>query len=87
MAERRDVPEVESEAVGRGRLGRQTAEERQEAALEVLAGKASVDHVARRLGVVPALHGWHRPTRSGTDSAVSRSCSGDLGGRLRRSNA
>lgn len=43
----------------RVRPGRRTAHERHEAVLELLSGKASVDQIAKRLGVLPAtVEGW-----------------------------
>jgi hypothetical protein len=54
VAEERD-----SESVVRGRPGRRTVEERQQAVLDLLAGKASVDQVARRLGeLATTVEGW-----------------------------
>ena len=48
----------EAESV-RARPGRRTAEERKEAVLALLAGKATVDELARRYGVYPAtVEGW-----------------------------
>lgn len=47
------------EADVRGRPGRRTVKERQRAVLDVLAGKATADQVARRPGVLPAtVEGW-----------------------------
>ena len=43
----------------RGRPGRRSAEERTEAVLELLSGKASVDQIARRFGVrASTVEGW-----------------------------
>jgi len=43
----------------RARPGRRSVEERQQAVLELLAGKATVDQLARRFGVLPAtIEGW-----------------------------
>lgn len=41
-------------AVRRGRPGRRTADERSEAVLQLLAGKATVDQLAAKFGVLPA---------------------------------
>lgn len=52
---------VSEDAAGtaRARPGRRTVEERQQAVLELLAGKATVDQLARRFGVLPAtIEGW-----------------------------
>ena len=65
--------ERDSEAVVRGRPGRRTVEERQRAVLELLAGKASVDQLARRLGVLPAtVEGWRQDALDGVAEALRR---------------
>jgi transposase-like protein len=65
--------ERDTEAVVRGRPGRRTVEERQQAVLELLAGKASVDQVARRLGVLPAtVEGWRQDALDGVAEALRR---------------
>ena len=57
----------------RGRPGRRTVEERPQAVLDVLAGKASVDQVARRLGVLPATgEGWRQDALAGVAEAMRR---------------
>jgi transposase-like protein len=67
------VGERDREAVVRGRPGRRTVAERQEAVLAVLAGKASVDQVARRLGVLPAtVEGWRHDALDGVAEALRR---------------
>lgn len=58
-----DTPENEDQhldpQVRRGRPGRRTAEERKAAVLDILAGKASVEQVAVRLGVnEQTVLGW-----------------------------
>jgi len=46
-------------SVRRGRPGRRSAEERTEAVLELLSGKATVDQLAFRFGVQPqTILGW-----------------------------
>lgn len=43
----------------RGRPGRRTADERSEAVLQLLSGKATVDQLASRYGVQPStIEGW-----------------------------
>jgi transposase-like protein len=78
---RKEEPAVEEKAavtaedasVLRGRPGRRTVEERQQAVLEVLAGKASIDQVARRLGVLPAtVEGWRQDALAGVAEALRR---------------
>jgi transposase-like protein len=57
----------------RGRPGRRTVEERQQAVLDVLVGKASVDQGARRLGVLPAtVEGWRQEALAGVAEAMRR---------------
>jgi transposase-like protein len=65
--------ERDREVVVRGRPGRRTVAERQAAVLDVLAGKASVDQVARRLGVLPAtVEGWRQDALDGIAEALRR---------------
>jgi transposase-like protein len=71
------VAERESErdevSVVRGRPGRRTVEERQQAVLDVFAGKASVDQIARRLGVLPeTVEGWRADALAGVEAALRR---------------
>ena len=67
------VGAVEDESVVRGRPGRRTIEERQQAVLALFAGKASVDQVARRLGVLPAtVEGWRQDALAGVSEALRR---------------
>jgi transposase-like protein len=57
----------------RARPGRRTVEERQRAVLEVLAGKATVDQVARRLGVhASTVEGWRQDALIGVEQALRR---------------
>lgn len=65
--------ERDSESVVRGRPGRRTVEERQQAVLDVLAGRASIDQVARRLGVLPStVEGWRQDALAGVADALRR---------------
>ena len=58
----------------RARPGRRTVEERQRAVLEVLAGKATVDQIARRLGVhASTIEGWRQDALVGVEQALRRS--------------
>lgn len=44
---------------GRGRPGRRSAAERREAVMAVIAGKSSIDQVAKQYGVLPStVEGW-----------------------------
>jgi transposase-like protein len=55
----------------RGRPGRRSAEERTEAVLELLSGKASVDQVARRFGVhAGTVEGWREQAMEGIAEAL-----------------
>ncbi len=67
-------PQVGSEpdqAVVRGRPGRRSLEDRLNAAMELLSGKASVDQVARRYGVQPeTVEGWRESALAGVDLAL-----------------
>ncbi len=63
--------ESASSDVTRGRPGRRTAEERRQAVLELLSGKASVDQLAKRYGVLPAtVTGWRDQALEGIESAL-----------------
>ena len=57
----------------RARPGRRTVEERQQAVLELFAGKATVDQIARRLGVHAAtVEGWRQDALGGVEQALRR---------------
>lgn len=64
----------EAEALGagrRGRPGRRTTEERTQAVCELLAGKASVDQLARRFGVYPAtIERWREVALESVTAAM-----------------
>ena len=69
-----DTPDL---AVGetevRARPGRRTVEERQQAVLELFAGKATVDQIARRLGVhASTVEGWRQDALAGVEQALRR---------------
>jgi transposase-like protein len=73
VVERSVVEERDSESVVRGRPGRRTVEERQQAVLDLFAGKASVDQLARRLGVLPTtVEGWREDALAGVAEALRR---------------
>lgn len=58
-------------AVTRGRPGRRTAVERQEAVLALLSGRSSVDQVARQYGVLPeTVLGWRDTALEGISAAL-----------------
>lgn len=62
-----------SVASPRVRPGRRTVQERHEAVLELLSGKASVDQIAKRLGVLPAtVEGWREDAVAGMAEALRR---------------
>ncbi|MGC3998583.1 MAG: transposase [Anaeromyxobacter sp.] len=55
----------------RGRPGRRSAEDRRRAVLELLGGKATVDQVAMRFGVLPeTVEGWRADALAGIDAAL-----------------
>jgi transposase-like protein len=55
----------------RGRPGRRSAEDRRKAVLELLGGKATVDQVAMRFGVLPqTVEGWRDDALAGIDAAL-----------------
>ena len=57
----------------RARPGRRTVEERQHAVLELMAGKTTVDQIARRLGVHAAtVEGWRQDALAGVAQALRR---------------
>ena len=57
--------------VQRGRPGRRSAEERTEAVLELFAGKATVDQVARRFGVqASTVERWREQALEGMGEAL-----------------
>ena len=57
----------------RGRPGRRTAEERTQAVLDLFAGKASVDQIARRFGVRAAtVEGWRDQALEGIGETMRR---------------
>lgn len=57
----------------RARPGRRTVEERQRAVLELMAGKTTVDQIARRLGVHAAtVEGWRADALAGVEQALRR---------------
>jgi transposase-like protein len=66
------APET-TEADVRARPGRRTVEERQQAVLELFAGKATVDQIARRLGVhASTVEGWRQDALAGVEQALRR---------------
>lgn len=63
----------QSQADQRVRPGRRTVEERQQAVLDLFAGKATVDQIARRLGVLPStVEGWRQDALDGMGEALRR---------------
>ena len=66
----RSEAEARGDAV-RGRPGRRSAEERTEAVLELLSGKATVDQIARRFGVrASTVEGWRDQALEGIGQAL-----------------
>lgn len=63
----------DDEDVVRGRPGRRSVEDRRQAVLELLAGKATVDQLARRYGVKPeTVEGWREAALAGVEEALRR---------------
>lgn len=61
----------ESAGVRRGRPGRRSADERRQAVLELLSGKATVDQLAFRFGVKPeTIEGWRDIALDGIGEAM-----------------
>lgn len=59
--------------VVRGRPGRRSAADREEAVLELMSGKASVDQLARRFGVqAETIEGWRAEALEGMREAMRR---------------
>ncbi len=59
--------------VVRGRPGRRSAVDREEAVLELMSGKASMDQLARRFGVQPeTIEGWRSEALEGMREAMRR---------------
>jgi transposase-like protein len=55
----------------RARPGRRTVEERQQAVMDLFAGKATVDQIARRLGVhASTVEGWRQDAMDGVAGAL-----------------
>jgi transposase-like protein len=65
--------ETDTDADVRARPGRRSVEERQQAVLELLGGKATVDQVARRLGVLAStVEDWREDALGGIAEALRR---------------
>lgn len=61
------------DGVQRGRPGRRSVEERTEAVLDLMAGKATVDQLARRYGVrAETIEGWREDAMRGITEALRR---------------
>lgn len=66
----RSEPEAARATEHRGRPGRRSVAERKQAVLELLAGKATVDQVARRFGVrAETVEGWRELALEGIEGA------------------
>jgi len=60
-----------SETLRRGRPGRRTADERTQAVLQLLSGKASIDQLAQRFGVQPdTIERWRAQALEGIEAAL-----------------
>jgi transposase-like protein len=57
----------------RGRPGRRSVQDRKDAVLQLLAGKAKVDQLARQYGLRPeTVEGWRADALSGVEEALRR---------------
>jgi transposase-like protein len=55
----------------RGRPGRRSVQDRKDAVLQLLAGKATVDQLARQYGVRPeTVEGWRADALAGVEEAL-----------------
>jgi transposase-like protein len=70
-----ETPSPEAPSV-RGRPGRRSVEERRHAVLELISGKASIDQLAQRLGVLPStIEGWRDEALEAITEALRRGTS------------
>lgn len=68
-----DAAATPDDADTRARPGRRTVEERQQAVMDLFAGKATIDQVARRLGVhASTVEGWRQDALGGVAEALRR---------------
>jgi transposase-like protein len=68
---------IEAADVRRGRPGRRSGEERTQAVLELLAGKATVDQLAYRFGVqAQTIERWREQALAGIEEALREGTSG-----------
>lgn len=73
VSEHDDTREEREQVDGaqRGRPGRRSVAERQEAVLALMSGKASVDQLALKYGVRPAtIEGWREQALAGVEAAL-----------------
>jgi transposase-like protein len=67
-----DTPAAD-DADARVRPGRRTVEERQQAVMDLFAGKATIDQIARRLGVhASTVESWRQDALGGVAEALRR---------------
>ena len=67
MSEEREI----IDGAQRGRPGRRSVEDKRDAVLELLAGKATVDQLARRYGVKPeTVEKWRADAIAGVEEAL-----------------
>lgn len=85
MARRRKTQVKGQDA--RGRPGRRSGEERKVAVLELLSGKASVDQVATRFGVLPeTVERWRSEAIKAVEAAMRRGAKSPEERQLEREN-
>ena len=67
----RSEAEASAAAADRGRPGRRTTEERTRAVLDLLSGKATVDQLAKRFGILPAtIERWREVALEGLEQSL-----------------
>lgn len=69
----RAVPEAPPPEEARGRPGRRSADERRDAVLALIAGKATLEQLALRFGVhTDTIEGWRADALAGIEQAMRR---------------
>src|SRR5688572_11061929 len=69
--EERSEAEASAAAADRGRPGRRTTEERTRAVLDLLAGKATIDQLAKRFGILPStIERWREVALEGLEQSL-----------------
>lgn len=73
MSEQDDKVRKEVDGAQRARPGRRTVDERRDAVLALMSGKATVDQLARQYGVRPeTIEGWREAALAGVEESLRR---------------